>query len=139
MTLLGRENMRRQCQMNTLYLWTGGSIMKYFTNWSVYTIKVVIPILHLIYIFPHIDLTFVVSLIKSTTRIFIYVQYFYICPALALLISMALQTVFVALLYNRHSAFNAPIITLHLYSLHLFLHPRCWYWCRYRQFYILHY
>ena len=39
--------------------------MKYFTNWSVYTIKVVIQILRLIFLFPHIDPTFVVSLIVS--------------------------------------------------------------------------
>ena len=54
--------------------------MKYFTNWSVYTIKVVITILRLIYIFIHKDPIFVVSLIVSmivsTTRIF------KVCPAI---------------------------------------------------------
>ena len=54
--------------------------MKYFTNWSVYTIKVVIQVLRLIFLFPHIDPVFVVSLIVlmivSTARIFI------VCPAI---------------------------------------------------------
>ena len=54
--------------------WTGGSTMKYFTNRSVYTIKVVMPILDMIYIFPHIDPPFIVSLIESIASIFIYVQ-----------------------------------------------------------------
>ena len=56
-----------------------GSIMKYFTNWSVYTIKVVIPILRLIYIFLYIDPVFVsliVSMIVSAARIF------KVCPAI---------------------------------------------------------
>ena len=39
--------------------------MKYFADWSVYTIKVVILILRLIYIFLHIDPIIVVSLIVS--------------------------------------------------------------------------
>ena len=54
--------------------------MKYFANWSVYTIKVVIPILRLIYIFIHKDPIFVASLILSmivsTARIF------EVCPAI---------------------------------------------------------
>ena len=93
--------------------------MKYFTNWFVYTIKVGIPIYRLIYIFLHIDPIFVVSLKVSTARIFI------VCPAirqsqlLSLFISIALQ------INNRRSAFNVPIIKLHLYSLHLFSHQRC--------------
>ena len=48
--------------------------MNYFTSLSVYTIKVVIPILRLIYILLHKDPIFVVSLIVSmivsTARIF---------------------------------------------------------------------
>ena len=39
--------------------------MKYFTNWSGYIIKVLIPILRLIYIFPHTDPMSVVSLVLS--------------------------------------------------------------------------
>ena len=54
--------------------------MKYFINWSVYKIKVVIPILRLIYIFIYEDPIFVVSLIVSmivsTARIF------KVCPAI---------------------------------------------------------
>ena len=54
--------------------------MKYFTNWSVYTIKVVIPILRLIYIFIHKDPIFVVSLIVS--MIISTARIFKVCPAI---------------------------------------------------------
>ena len=63
--------------------------MKYFTNWSAYTIKVVIPLLRMIYIFHHIDPTFAVSLIVSTARIFIYVSHYRVWT-IALLISIDL-------------------------------------------------
>ena len=51
--------------------------MKYFTKWSIYTIKVVIQILRLIFLFPNIDPIFVVSLIVSiivsTFALFYYI------------------------------------------------------------------
>ena len=89
------------------------------------------PILHLIYIFIHIDPVFfvslIVSMIVSAARIF--KEY----PAIR---QFQLLFFFFLLLYKSitdlctftlqpHSAFNAPIITLHLYSLHLFSHQRC--------------
>ena len=54
--------------------------MKYFTNWSVYTIKVVIQILSLIFLFPLIDPIFVVSLIIS--MIVSAARIFEVCPAI---------------------------------------------------------
>ena len=54
--------------------------MKYFTNWSVYTIKVVIQILRLIFLFPHVDPIFVVSLIVS--MIVSTAHTFKVCPAI---------------------------------------------------------
>ena len=104
--------------------------MKYFTNWSVYTIKVVMPILRLIYIFLHIDPISVVSLTVPTAHIFI------VCPAiiqsqLLLCFFLLLYKSIIhlcSLLYNRRSAFNAPITHIALYSLHLLSHQRCWYW-----------
>ena len=54
--------------------------MKYFTNWSVYTIKVVIQILSLIFLFPLIDPIFVVSLIIS--MIVSAARIFKVCPAI---------------------------------------------------------
>ena len=50
--------------------------MKYFTNCFVYTIKVVISILSLIYVLPHTESIFIVSLTVSIARIFI------VCPAI---------------------------------------------------------
>ena len=97
--------------------------MKYFTNWSVYRIKVVIPILHLIYIFLHIDPIFVsliVSMMISATRIFkvclvirqsqLLLFFFYYFTNQ--------QFIYIALLYNLHSAYNhiASIFTALIFT-----------------------
>ena len=66
--------------------------MKYFTYCFVYTIKVVISILSLIYVLPHTESIFIVSLTVSIARIFIvYPAIRHSQLLLALFVSIALQ------------------------------------------------